>query len=78
MDGSEGPKARAAREFGAALEAATGIPVDYQDERLTTQEALRTLLAADVSRKKRRQVVDQLAASIILQGWLDARPPRES
>jgi putative Holliday junction resolvase len=78
MDGTEGPRARATREFGDALAAASGLPVEYQDERLTTMEANRTLLAADVSRKRRREVVDQLAASLILQGWLDARPREPS
>jgi putative Holliday junction resolvase len=74
MDGTEGPRARFTRDFGDALAAASGLPVEYQDERLTSVEANRTLLDADVSRKKRRQVVDQLAASLILQGWLDAQP----
>jgi len=77
MSGDEGPRAEATRLFGTALSQATGLPVIYQDERLTTVEANRTLLSADVSRKKRREVVDQLAASLILQGWLDAQPPRE-
>jgi putative Holliday junction resolvase len=77
MSGDEGPRAEATRLFGTALSQATGLPVIYQDERLTTVEANRTLISADVSRKKRREVVDQLAASLILQGWLDAQPPRE-
>lgn len=74
MNGTEGPRAEATRAFGAVLARATGLPVVFQDERLTTAEANRTLLAADVSRKRRREVVDQLAASLILQGWLDAQP----
>jgi len=74
MDGSEGPRAEATRKFGAALEAATALPVIYWDERLTTVAANRVLLEADLSRKKRREVVDQVAASLILQGWLDAQP----
>jgi putative Holliday junction resolvase len=49
--------------------------VEYWDERLSTAAAQRVLLEADVSRQKRRQVVDQMAASIILQGWMDARRP---
>lgn len=77
MSGDEGPRAEATRLFGTALSQATGLPVIYQDERLTTVEANRTLISADVSRKKRREVIDQLAASLILQGWLDAQPPRE-
>jgi putative Holliday junction resolvase len=71
MDGTEGPRAEASRSFGAAAGRATGLPVIYWDERLTTVAAQRVLLEADVSRKKRRQVVDQLAAQLILQGWLD-------
>ena len=50
-----------------------GLPVEFWDERLTTAEAQRVLLAADVSRARRKEVVDTRAASIILQGWLDAR-----
>lgn len=78
MDGSEGPRAVATRTFGDALGAASGLPIIYQDERLTTVAAERALLEADVSRQKRRQVIDQVAASIILQGWLDAQPRSSS
>lgn len=78
MDGSEGPRAEASRKFGDALTASAGIPVEYWDERLTTVAAERVLLEADLSRKKRREVIDQVAASIILQGWLDARRPASS
>ena len=72
MDGSEGPMAQASREFGNALSKDAGIPVEYWDERLSTVAAERVLLEADVSRRKRREVVDRIAAAIILQGWLDA------
>ncbi len=77
MDGSEGPRAEASRAFARALEQALGIPVELWDERLSTVAAERALLEADVSRAKRRQVIDQVAATLILQGWLDARarPP---
>jgi putative Holliday junction resolvase len=74
MDGTEGPRAEATRKFGAALEAETKRAVLYWDERLTTVAAHRALLEADVSRKKRKEVVDQVAAVLILQGWLDAQP----
>jgi putative holliday junction resolvase len=74
MDGSEGPRAQATRKFGDALEKASRLPIIYQDERLTTVAAERSLLEADVSRQKRREVIDQVAASLILQGWLDAQP----
>ena len=73
MDGSEGPSAALARALGEKLAERTGLPVDYWDERLTTREAQRALLEADVSRARRRKVVDQVAAALILQGWLDAR-----
>ncbi len=71
MDGSMGPKAREAQRFGEWVGEALGLPVEYADERLTTVVAQRALLEADVSRAKRRRVIDQLAASIILQGHLD-------
>jgi putative Holliday junction resolvase len=78
MDGTEGPRAEASRAFGQSLAEATGLPVDYWDERLSTVAAERALLEADVSRARRREVIDQVAASLILQGWLDARrPPQE-
>ncbi|MEN9796792.1 MAG: hypothetical protein RL653_488 [Pseudomonadota bacterium] len=73
MDGTEGPRALASRKFAAEVERALGLPVDLWDERLTTAEAQRVLISADVSRARRKEVVDTLAASIILQGWLDAR-----
>jgi putative Holliday junction resolvase len=73
MDGSEGPRALASREFGRRIEERLGLPVEYWDERLTTVAAHRTLLEADLSRQKRKQVVDRLAAAFILQGWLDAQ-----
>jgi putative Holliday junction resolvase len=73
MDGTEGPSAQLARALGDKLAERTSLPVAYWDERLTTREAQRTLLEADVSRARRRKVIDQVAATLILQGWLDAR-----
>jgi len=75
MDGSEGPSAADARRLGEAVARTLGIPVEYWDERLTTVAANRLMIEADVSRARRRAVVDQIAASLILQGWLDARQP---
>jgi putative Holliday junction resolvase len=75
MDGTEGPRAAVSRKFGDALGKLTGLPIEYWDERLTTAQAERVLLEADVSRRKRRQVIDKLAAQVILQGWLDAQRP---
>ncbi len=70
MNGSEGPAAQNVRAFMAEVEA-LGLRVVYQDERLTTVSAERMLIEADVSRKKRRQVVDKLAAVYILGAYLD-------
>ncbi len=78
MNGSEGPRAEQCRKFGDALGAATNLPVIYWDERLTSVAAERALIEADVSRNKRKKVVDQVAAVFILQSWLEAqRPPSD-
>jgi putative Holliday junction resolvase len=73
LSGRIGHRARRVRELIAALRATLGDAVAYheQDERFTTAEAERVLLAADVSRARRRQVIDQQAAALILQAWLD-------
>lgn len=68
-EGNEGPRAQRVRVFGAAL-TALGLQVDYQDESYSTVEAEGVLLEADLSRKRRKQVVDRLAAAVILQSWL--------
>lgn len=78
MNASEGPRAIACRKFGEALAHKTSLPVIYWDERLTTVAAQRALLEADVSRAKRKSVIDQVAAALILQGWLDAQPREPS
>jgi putative holliday junction resolvase len=78
MDGSEGPRAEATRKFGTALEQATSRTVIYWDERLTTVAAHRSLSEADVSGRKRKEVIDQVAAMMILQGWLDSQRPLQS
>lgn len=72
MDGTEGDRAVVTREFGDMLEKASGIPVYYQDERLTTVSAERMLIDADVRREKRKKVIDKVAATIILQAYLDS------
>lgn len=72
MDGTEGPRAEVTREFGTLLAEASGLPVVYQDERLTTVSAERMLIDADVRREKRKQVIDKVAATIILQSYLDS------
>lgn len=78
MDGSIGPRAQHCQAFASALAERTGLPVVMYDERLTTVVAERMLVAADVSRRKRRQVIDAVAATILLQGFLDSRRNAES
>ncbi len=70
LDGSEDRSARLARQVGEALGAATGRPVTYHDERYSSVEAERHLIAQDVSRQRRKQVIDQVAAVVILESWL--------
>jgi putative Holliday junction resolvase len=71
MDGSEGPRCQSTRAFARNLAARIGQPIAFWDERLTTVAAERALLEADSSRKRRRQVIDKVAAAYILQGALD-------
>lgn len=71
MDGSEGPRCQSTRAFARNLSRLTNLPITFIDERLTTVEAEEVLLAADMSRKRRREVIDKLAAAIILQEALD-------
>ncbi|MCG3175015.1 MAG: putative pre-16S rRNA nuclease [Myxococcota bacterium] len=70
MSGSEGGAVKRSRDIGQAL-AAAGAAVEYEDERMSTQAVERMLIGADVSRQKRKDVVDKLAACYILQGYLD-------
>ncbi|MDD4334782.1 MAG: Holliday junction resolvase RuvX [Desulfotomaculaceae bacterium] len=76
MDGSAGPRAEKARAFAGRLAGALGLPVELWDERLTTVQAERLLIKADIKRARRRQVIDKMAAVLILQNYLDARPKR--
>ena len=71
MDGSEGPRCQSTRAFARNLERLTDLPIGYWDERLSTVAAERALLEADTSRKRRAEVIDNIAASYILQGVLD-------
>ena len=73
MDGSEGFKAQACREFAKMLEEATGLPVDMWDERLTTVQSHNILSAHNYHGDKRKNTVDAVAASLILEGYLDHR-----
>lgn len=71
MDGTIGPRAEKSIRYKEALEERLDVTVKLWDERLTTMSAQRTLLEADVSRSKRKKVVDKIAAVLILQGFLD-------
>lgn len=73
MNGTHGPKVKEIMEFIEGLSKVLSIPVKTWDERLTTAQARRTLLEADVSRAKRKKAIDRLAAQIILQSYLDSR-----
>jgi putative Holliday junction resolvase len=75
LSGREGPRAKRVRVFVDALRAALPAPVELHewDERFSTAEAERVLIAGDVSRQRRREVIDRQAAAVILQGWLDGR-----
>ena len=76
MDGSEGFQARKVRDFCARLSAA-GLNVSFQDERLSTVEAEDALIEGGISRSSRKQLIDKVAASVILQQWLDSENNKE-
>ena len=82
MDGTEGPSARAARAFAERVGAATGLPVEMFDERLTSFEARDRLEDLPVGKGKRKTGIDALAAVVILEGWMQAHgdkiPPAPS
>ena len=71
LDGEEGRSARLARQVGDALGEALGLAPVYVDERYSSVDAERVLVQADFSRKKRKKVIDQAAAILILQSWLE-------
>ncbi len=78
LSGKVGHRAKRVQQFANALQEKLGggVELHEQDERFTTAEAERVLLDADLSRQKRKQVIDQQAAALILQAWLDAHRPR--
>lgn len=71
MDGSTGPRVQATQAFARNLSRMTDLPIAFWDERLSTVAAERALLEADTSRKRRKEVIDAVAAGYILQGALD-------
>ena len=72
MDGSYGPAAQRAQDFVAMLRAALTVPIQTWDERLTSAQANRVLISANVRRQKRKEKVDKMAAAILLQSYLDS------
>ena len=72
MDGSYGPAALKVQEFAGVLKTAVTVPIKLWDERLTSVQANRFLIEADVSRAKRKEKVDQTAAALLLQNYLDS------
>jgi putative Holliday junction resolvase len=72
-EGNEGAAARSARAFAERLRAVLPVPVEMIDESFSTVEAEEVLLEADLSRARRKQVIDRLAAAVILQRWLDQK-----
>ncbi|SFJ18154.1 putative holliday junction resolvase [Halobacillus dabanensis] len=73
MNGTVGPRGEASQKFAAWLEEEFHLTTHLWDERLTTMAAERVLLDADISRKKRKKVIDKMAAVMILQGYLDSK-----
>jgi len=73
MNNTIGPRAEASKAYAEELKKRLNLPVILWDERLSTMAAERILLEADVSRKKRKKVIDKMAASVILQGFLDSQ-----
>ena len=73
MNGSVGPRGEICKAFAEELRSRIELPVHLWDERLTTVSAQRTLIEADVSRKKRKGIVDKMAAVLILQNYLDSK-----
>jgi putative Holliday junction resolvase len=73
MNNSIGPRGEACQKYADLLSETFHLPIQLWDERLSTMAAERILISADVSRKKRKKVIDKLAASVILQGYLDSK-----
>lgn len=76
MNGTIGPQGEKVQQFSQTLENIIKLPVEFWDERLTTAAAERMLIGADVSRSKRKKVIDKMAAALILQGYLDRKASR--
>lgn len=77
MDGSEGPRCQSTRQFARNMEEKTTLPILLFDERMSTMAVTRTMLDADLSRARRAELVDKMAASYMLQAVLDSLPKEE-
>lgn len=77
MDGSEGQSVQMAREFGELLKDKISVPIVYQDERLSTVSAERVLIESGMRREKRKEKIDSLAATFILQTYLDKKKNKD-
>jgi len=73
LDAGEGRQAKRVRAFGDAMEQGSGLEVVYQDERFTSAQSERLLVESGMSRKRRRGVIDKMAAALILQAYLDSQ-----
>jgi len=71
LDGADGPRTQSTRQFGKNVLGARDLPLTFWDERLSTLAVERDMIAADLSRKRRAQIIDRAAAAYILQGFLD-------
>ena len=71
MDGTEGPRCQSVRQFAANLEPFLPLPMTFWDERLSTAAVERVMIAHDMTRKRRAEIIDRVAAAYILQGFLD-------
>lgn len=78
MDGSDGHQSEKVKSFASKLARETGLPVIYEDERMSTISAIRTLTIQGVDTGRKRDLVDMQAAAIILQKYLDSKPPAPS
>lgn len=77
MNNSEGARVEATKEFGEMIKRRVGLPVVFWDERLTTMESERILIETNIRRENRKAYIDQMAAVLILQSYMDARTMRE-
>ena len=73
MNGTEGPRCEIVKEFAEVIKEQLNLPIQFWDERLSTVAAHRAMLEADLSRAKRKKIVDKIAAVYILQGYLDSK-----